>query len=42
MGIIQKGVEPAADTISLLNEMQEDIIKISEDRIKKGFYPPPT
>ncbi len=36
-GIIQKGVEPAADTISLLNEMQEDIIKISEDRVKKGF-----
>ncbi|MFH2108673.1 MAG: replicative DNA helicase [Chrysiogenia bacterium] len=35
--IIQKGGEPAADTISLLNEMQEDIIKISEDRIKKGF-----
>ena len=36
-GIIQKGVEPAADTISLLNEMQEDIIRISENRIKKGF-----
>ena len=36
-GIGQKGVEPGADTISLLNEMQEDIIKISEDRIKKGF-----
>lgn len=36
-GIIQKGEEPAADTISLLNEMQEEIIKISEDRIKKGF-----
>ncbi len=38
MGIIQKGVEPTADTVSLLNEIQEDIIKISEDRIKKGFY----
>jgi replicative DNA helicase len=38
MGIIQKGVEPSADTVSLLNEIQEDIIKISEDRIKKGFY----
>lgn len=37
MGIIQKGVEPSADTVSLLNEIQEDIIKISEDRIKKGF-----
>ncbi|MEI6614084.1 MAG: replicative DNA helicase [Chrysiogenales bacterium] len=37
MGIIQKGVDPSADTISLLNEMQEDIIKISEDRVKKGF-----
>jgi replicative DNA helicase len=36
-GIIQKGGEPSADTISLLNEMQEDIIKISENRIKKGF-----
>ncbi len=36
-GIMQKGVDPAADTISLLNEMQEDIIKISEDRVKKGF-----
>ncbi|MDD8012611.1 MAG: replicative DNA helicase [Acidobacteriota bacterium] len=36
-GIIQKGVDPAADTISLLNEMQEEIIKISEDRVKKGF-----
>ena len=29
MGIIQKGVEPSADTVSLLNEIQEDIIKIS-------------
>jgi replicative DNA helicase len=38
MGIIQKGVEPSADTISLLNEIQEGIIKISEDQIKKGFY----
>jgi replicative DNA helicase len=38
MGIIQKGVEPSADTLSLLNEIQVDIIKISEDRIKKGFY----
>jgi len=38
MGIIQKGVEPSADTVSLLNEIQVDIIKISEDRIKKGFY----
>jgi replicative DNA helicase len=38
-GIIQKGVEPAADTVSLLNEMQEDIIKISEDRVKRGFVP---
>ena len=28
-GIIQKGVDPAADTISLLNEMQEEIIKIA-------------
>ncbi|MCU0276359.1 MAG: replicative DNA helicase [Acidobacteria bacterium] len=36
-GIIQKGVDPGADTVSLLNEMQEDIIKISEDRVKKGF-----
>jgi replicative DNA helicase len=38
MGIIQKGVEPAADTVSLLNEIQEDIIKISENQDKKGFY----
>jgi replicative DNA helicase len=38
MGIIQKGVEPSADTLSLLNEIQEDITKISLDRIKKGFY----
>jgi len=38
LGIIQKGVEPSADTGTLLNEIQEDIIKISEDRIKKGFY----
>ena len=36
-GIIQKGVDPAADTISLLNEMQEEIIKIAENREKKGF-----
>lgn len=36
-GIIQKGVDPGADTVSLLNEMQEDLIKISEDRVKKGF-----
>jgi replicative DNA helicase len=37
MGIIQKGVEPSADTISLLNEMQEDFINISKDSVKKGF-----
>jgi replicative DNA helicase len=37
MGIIQKGVEPSADTVSLLNEIQEDIIKISENQDKKGF-----
>jgi replicative DNA helicase len=36
-GIIQKGVEPAADTVSLLNEMQEEIIRIAEDRAKVGF-----
>jgi replicative DNA helicase len=35
--ISQKGTEPAADTGSLLNEMQEGIIKISENRDKKGF-----
>lgn len=35
--IIQKGVEPSADADTLINEIQEDIIKISEQRIKKGF-----
>ncbi len=38
MGIIQKGVEPTADTIGLLNEIQEDIYKISGEKIKKGFF----
>ncbi len=37
MGIIQRGVEPSADTETLLNEIQEDIIKIKEERSKKGF-----
>ncbi|HOW44975.1 MAG TPA: replicative DNA helicase, partial [Candidatus Aminicenantes bacterium] len=36
-GIIQKGVEPAADTSSLLNEMQEEFIRIAEWREKAGF-----
>ncbi len=38
MGVIKKGVEANADTESLLNELQEDIIKISEDRVKAGFH----
>ena len=37
MGVIQKGVESKSDTETILNELQEDIIKISEDRIKEGF-----
>ena len=37
MGVIQKGVENKTETESILNELQEDIIKISERRIKKGF-----
>ena len=36
-GYVQKGVDPGADTISLLNEIQEEIIKIAENREKKGF-----
>ncbi len=39
LGIIQKGVEPAANTESLIDEIQEDIIKISENRVKQGFVP---
>jgi len=38
MGIIQRGSEPTAETDSLLNEMQEELIKISEHRIKRGFF----
>lgn len=37
MGVIQKGVENKTETESILNELQEDIIKISERRIRKGF-----
>jgi len=36
-GIIQKGVEPGADTVGLLNEMQEEFIRIAEWREKAGF-----
>lgn len=39
MQIIQRSVESSADTDSILNELQEDIIKISEHRIRKGFSP---
>ena len=39
IAVIQKGVGYKSDTESLLNELQEDIIKISEDRIKEGFHP---
>lgn len=37
MGVIQKGVENKTETENILNELQEDIIKISESRIKRGF-----
>lgn len=37
MGVIRKGVENKTETENILNELQEDIIKISESRIKKGF-----
>jgi replicative DNA helicase len=38
MGVIRKGVEEKAETESILNELQEDIIKISESRLKEGFH----
>lgn len=38
MGVIRKGVEEKADTESILNELQEDIIKVSESRVKEGFH----
>jgi replicative DNA helicase len=38
MGVIRKGVEEKAETESILNELQEDIIKISESRQKEGFH----
>jgi replicative DNA helicase len=38
MGVIRKGVEQRADSESILNELQEDIIKISESRIRGGFH----
>lgn len=38
MGVIQKGVEQKVDTEAILNELQEDIIKISDDRDKDGFH----
>ena len=37
MGVIKKGVENKTETENILNELQEDIIKISERRIRKGF-----
>ncbi|MCK4835515.1 MAG: replicative DNA helicase [Candidatus Aminicenantes bacterium] len=37
MGVIQKGVDQKADTESILNELQEDIIKISGSRVLGGF-----
>ena len=39
MGVIRKGVELAADADTILSEIQEDIIKISERRVKKGLFP---
>jgi replicative DNA helicase len=39
LGVIQKGVNQRADTESILNELQEDIIKISKSRVMGGFYP---
>ncbi len=38
LGVIQKGVNHKADTESILNELQEDIIKISKNRVMGGFH----
>jgi replicative DNA helicase len=38
MGVIQKGIDQRSDSESILNELQEDIIKISESRVKGGFH----
>ena len=38
LGVIQKGVNHKADTESILNELQEDIIKISKSRVMGGFH----
>jgi len=38
LGVIQKGVDQTADVQSILNELQEDIIKISDARDKEGFH----
>lgn len=37
MGVIQKGVDQKADSESIINELQEDIIKISRSRVLGGF-----
>jgi len=39
MGVIRKGVEQSAEAENILNELQEDIIKISESRVAGGFHP---
>src|SRR4030042_1839012 len=39
LGVIQKGVNQKADTDNILNELQEDIIRISQSRVLAGFLP---
>jgi len=38
LGVVQKGVDHQADTTAILSELQEDIIKISDQRDKEGFH----
>lgn len=40
LGVIQKGIGQKAETEIILNELQEDIIKISKSRITGGFISP--
>ncbi len=39
LGVIQSGVEPKADTQDILNRLQEDIIRIADLEIQRGFHP---
>jgi len=38
LGVINRGGQAPVEAETVLNELQEDIIKISESRIKRGFH----